>query len=109
MTRVARSRQTYRLVLGWVLACAVEEGWIEINPALQTRKHALPTRKRERLTLDAYETILRGRAGVAAERHGDVADHAAAARGRDRRPSPITATARCSSCRQKTEGNTRCG
>jgi len=51
-----RSRQTYRLVLGWVLACAVEEGWIDINLADQTRKFS-HTRKRARLTLDAYKAI----------------------------------------------------
>lgn len=56
VTTSARSRQTYRLVLGWVLACAVEEGWIDSNPALQTRKFT-HTRQRERLTLDAYKAI----------------------------------------------------
>ena len=56
VTSSARSRQTYRLVLGWILACAVEEGWIDTNPALQTRKHA-HRRKRERLTLEAYKAI----------------------------------------------------
>lgn len=56
VTESARSRQTYRLVLGWVLACAVEEGWIDLNPALQTRKH-VHKRKRERLTIDAYRAV----------------------------------------------------
>lgn len=56
VTESPRSRQTYRLVLGWVLACAVEEGWLHDNPALQTRKFS-HTRKRERLTLDAYKAI----------------------------------------------------
>src|SRR5690606_19788758 len=56
VTESARSRQTYRLVLGWIFACAVEEGWLDLNPALQTRKHA-HKRKRERLTLDAYRAI----------------------------------------------------
>lgn len=55
-TESARSRQTYRLVLGWILACAVEEGWIDSNPAEQTRKFA-NTRKRERLTIEAYRAI----------------------------------------------------
>ena len=56
VTQSARSRQTYRLMLGWVLTCAIEEGWIESNPALLTRKHA-HTRKRERLTLAAFQKI----------------------------------------------------
>lgn len=56
VTESARGRQTYRLVLGWVLACAVQEGWIDTNPAEQTRKFA-HTRKRARLTLDAYRAI----------------------------------------------------
>lgn len=56
VTESPRSRQTYRLVLGWVLACAVQEGWIESNPAEQTRKFA-HARKRERLTLDGYREI----------------------------------------------------
>jgi integrase len=56
ITEGARARQQFRLVLGWVLACAVEEGWISMNPALQTRK-ALYERQRERLTLNAYNAI----------------------------------------------------
>lgn len=56
VTDSARSRQTYRLILDWILGCAVEEGWIESNPALQTRKHA-HERKRERLTPEAYAAI----------------------------------------------------
>ncbi|MEN1941056.1 tyrosine-type recombinase/integrase [Luteimonas sp. MJ174] len=57
VTESARSRQTYRLVLGWVLACALQEGWIvDSNPAEQTRKFA-HTRKRERLTREAYHAI----------------------------------------------------
>ena len=56
VTDSPRSRQTYRLVLGWIFACAVQEGWIETNPALQTRKFN-HTRKRERLTLDIYQAI----------------------------------------------------
>ena len=106
--RVARSRQTYRLVLGWVLACAVEEGWIEINPALQTRKHA-HTRKRERLTLDAYETIYAAAPAwlqnamemslITLLRREDVA----AARFADYRDGALFVVP------QKTEGSTRCG
>ena len=55
-TESIRSRQNIRMVLGWVLACAVEEGWIDHNPALATRKFSYE-RKRERLTLDAYKKI----------------------------------------------------
>lgn len=56
VTESTRSRQQFRLVLGWILACAVEEGWIESNPALLTRK---PTHKRarQRLTIEAYRAI----------------------------------------------------
>jgi integrase len=56
ITEGARARQQFRLVLGWVMACAVEEGWIEINPALQIRK-AYYERRRARLTEDAYKAI----------------------------------------------------
>ena len=38
VTESKRARQQFRLALQWVLACAVEEGWIETNPALQVRK-----------------------------------------------------------------------
>jgi len=55
-TESPRSRQTYRLLLCWILACAVQEGWIDFNPAEQTRKFS-HTRKRERLTKDAYWAI----------------------------------------------------
>lgn len=56
VTDSARARQQFRLVLGWILACAVEEGWIDTNPALQTRKFT-HERQRDRLTLDAYNAI----------------------------------------------------
>lgn len=56
VTESPRGRQTYRLALGWVLDCAVEEGWIESNPAMQTRKFS-HTRKRERLTKEGYALI----------------------------------------------------
>lgn len=56
VTESPRSRQQFRLVLGWILACAVEEGWCEDNPALATRKH-VHERKRDRLTVDAYKAI----------------------------------------------------
>lgn len=55
-TESARSRQTYRLLLGWILACAVQEGWIESNPAEATRKFA-NARKRERLSIEDYRKI----------------------------------------------------
>ncbi|MGN6521321.1 MAG: tyrosine-type recombinase/integrase [Dokdonella sp.] len=55
-TESARGRQQLRLVLSWICACAVEEGWMETNPALQIRK-AHFERKRDRLTKDAYEAI----------------------------------------------------
>ncbi|MGH8158418.1 MAG: tyrosine-type recombinase/integrase [Rhodanobacter sp.] len=56
VTESPRSRQQFRLVLTWVLACAVEEGWIETNPAIQTRK-AVYKRKRDRLTKPVYDAI----------------------------------------------------
>jgi len=56
VTDSPRARQQFRLVLTWVLACAVEEGWIETNPALQTRK-ANYERQRERLTHAIYKAI----------------------------------------------------
>ncbi|MBB1060371.1 tyrosine-type recombinase/integrase [Marilutibacter spongiae] len=55
-TESTRSRQVIRLVLGWILACAVEEGWIDSNPAMQTRKFG-HQRKRERLTAADYAAI----------------------------------------------------
>jgi enterobacteria phage integrase len=56
VTESSRARQQFRLALQWVLACAVEEGWIEANPALQTRK-AIYKRSRNRLTKDIYDAI----------------------------------------------------
>jgi len=56
VTDSARARQQFRLVLGWILACAVQEGWIDENPALATRKFN-HERQRERLTLEAYKLI----------------------------------------------------
>lgn len=56
VTESERARQQFRLVLGWILACAVEEGWIDTNPALATRRFQ-HERKRERLTLDVYRAI----------------------------------------------------
>jgi integrase len=56
VTESPRARQQFRLGLQWVLACAVEEGWIETNPALQTRKPNYK-RARGRLTKDIYDTV----------------------------------------------------
>lgn len=56
VTESKRARQQFRLALQWVLACAVEEGWIETNPALQVRK-AINKRQRERLVKAVYDKI----------------------------------------------------
>lgn len=56
VTESARARQQFRLVFGWVLACAVEEGWCDTNVALATRKH-VHKRKRDRLTIEVYNAI----------------------------------------------------
>ena len=56
VTESERARQQFRLVLGWILACAVEEGWIDTNPALATRKFT-HSRKRERLSIEVYRAI----------------------------------------------------
>lgn len=56
VTDSPRARQQFRLVLGWILACAVEEGWIDSNPAMATRKFT-HERQRERLTVEAYRAI----------------------------------------------------
>lgn len=56
VTESPRSRQQFRLVLGWIFACAVEDGWVEVNPALQTRK-AIYKRQRERLTKEVYDAV----------------------------------------------------
>lgn len=56
VTESQRARQQFRLVLTWILACAVEEGWIDSNPALQTRK-ANYERQRERLTRAVYDAV----------------------------------------------------
>lgn len=55
-TDSVRGRQQLRLVLGWILQCAIQKGWAESNVALQTRKPKFK-RKRERLTLDIYSKI----------------------------------------------------
>ena len=56
VTASPRARQQFRLVLGWILACAVQEGWIDDNLALATRKFT-HERQRERLTIEAYRAI----------------------------------------------------
>src|SRR3546814_2186014 len=55
-TESPRSRQTLKLVLGWIFAGAVEEGWTDANPALLTRKFTYE-RQRERLTVETYRAI----------------------------------------------------
>ncbi|MEN5265720.1 tyrosine-type recombinase/integrase [Stenotrophomonas sp. TWI587] len=56
VTQSTRSRQQFRLVLGWILACAIEEGWMDSNPALATRKFT-HERQRDRLSVDTYLAI----------------------------------------------------
>lgn len=56
VTESVRARQQYRLLLIWIFACAVEEGWIDQNPAESTRK-IRSERKRERLTMEQYQAI----------------------------------------------------
>lgn len=51
-----RSRQVMRLVLIWIFAVAVQEGWIDDNPAEKTLKFSYE-RKRERLDIATYNTI----------------------------------------------------
>jgi len=33
-----RARQQFRLVLGWILGCAVQEGWLDHHPGLAPRR-----------------------------------------------------------------------
>lgn len=56
ITDSPRGRQQFRLVLTWVLACAVQEGWIESNPAAITRKATYES-QRERLDWGQYQAI----------------------------------------------------
>lgn len=56
VTQSDRARQQFRLVLGWIMACAVQEGWIDTNPVLATRRFQ-HVRKRERLTKEVYVAI----------------------------------------------------
>lgn len=51
-----RARQQFRLVLGWIMACAVQEGWIDANPVHATRRFT-HERKRTRLTKEIYDAI----------------------------------------------------
>lgn len=53
---MARTRQQFRLLLQWIFAGAVEEGWMDANPALVTKARK-PERQRQRLTLDVYNAI----------------------------------------------------
>jgi integrase len=56
VTQSDRARQQFRLVLGWIMACAVQEGWIDTNPVLATRRFQ-HERKRQRLTKEIYAAI----------------------------------------------------
>lgn len=56
VTESDRARQQFRLVLGWILACAVKEGWIDTNPVLSTLRFQRE-RKRDRLTKEMYSAI----------------------------------------------------
>ncbi|MDY0978964.1 tyrosine-type recombinase/integrase [Stenotrophomonas sp. CFBP8994] len=56
VTQSDRARQQFRLVLGWIMACAVQEGWIDTNPVLATRRFQ-HDRKRARLTKEMYAAI----------------------------------------------------
>lgn len=56
VTQSDRARQQFRLVLGWIMACAVQEGWIDVNPVLATRRFQ-HERKRARLTRETYAAI----------------------------------------------------
>lgn len=56
VTASDRARQQFRLVLGWILGCAVQEGWIDSNPVLATRRFQ-HERKRQRLTKEVYRAI----------------------------------------------------
>lgn len=51
-----RAKQQFRLVLSWIMACALQEGWIDTNPVLATRRFQ-HERKRARLTKDMYAAI----------------------------------------------------
>ncbi len=56
VTESDRARQQFRLVLGWIMACAVQEGWIDTNPVSATRRFQ-HERKRARLTKEMYAAI----------------------------------------------------
>ncbi|WP_312320978.1 tyrosine-type recombinase/integrase [Stenotrophomonas sp.] len=56
VTESDRARQQFRLVLGWIMTCAVQEGWIDANPVLATRRFQ-HERKRVRLTKEMYAAI----------------------------------------------------
>lgn len=55
-TESPRARQQYRMILIWIFDVAVQEGWIEANPAQVTRR-GTAKRKRERLTMEGFIAI----------------------------------------------------
>lgn len=57
VTSSVRNRIRYRIVLVWLLDCAMAEGWIDNNPATVTKKLQAPERQRERLTLEQYRKV----------------------------------------------------
>ena len=56
VTDSPRGRQQFRIMLVWLFIGAVQEGWVDENPAEQTRKGAAP-RQRDRLTIELYWLI----------------------------------------------------
>lgn len=56
VTESPRARQQYRLLLVWIFNVAAQEGWIDQNPILLT-KRPVATRKRARLTLEGFQRI----------------------------------------------------
>src|SRR5690349_3057358 len=66
------ARRKMRCVMLWVFACAIQEGWIEVNPIEQTRKVPPAERQRSRLTKEAFDAI-RGKAEPWLQRAMDFA------------------------------------
>ncbi|WP_421570600.1 tyrosine-type recombinase/integrase [Stenotrophomonas sp. PD6] len=56
VTQSDRACQQFRHMLGWIMAYAVQEGWIDTNPVLATRRFQ-HERKRQRLTKEVYAAI----------------------------------------------------
>lgn len=56
VTDSPRARQQYRLLMVWIFNVAAQEGWIDQNPVLLT-KRPVSTRKRARLTLEGFQAI----------------------------------------------------